>query len=215
MNASALVDGLVFYVVFVYSTTFHEAAHAWMALRGGDPTAYRGGQVTLDPLPHIRRERVGMVAVPFLSFLSMGFMIGWASAPYNPMWAHRYPRRAALMALAGPLSNLLLLVVAALAIRVGIATGYLHAPSTWSFTQVAAGTEGFAETVAVALSIAFSLNLLLFVFNLVPMPPLDGGAILPLFLDDRRARAYLNLMWRPTTSMVGLIVAWRVFPRVY
>ena len=97
-----LVSGLQWYLVFLYSTTLHEAAHAWAALKLGDDTAYQGGQVTLDPTPHIRREPIGMVVVPLLSFLFGGWMIGWASTPYDPDWAMRYPRRSAWMSLAGP-----------------------------------------------------------------------------------------------------------------
>ena len=74
-----LADGLIYYAVFLFSTTLHEAAHAWAALRGGDPTAYHGGQVTLDPLPHIRREPVGMVVLPILSVIVSGWL--WPVLP--------------------------------------------------------------------------------------------------------------------------------------
>ena len=91
----------VWYVVFIISLTFHEAAHAFVAHKFGDPTAYYQGQVTLDPIPHIRRSPVGMVIVPIVSFIIGGWMIGWASAPYDPYWADSNRRKAALMALAG------------------------------------------------------------------------------------------------------------------
>ena len=78
-----LVEGLVFYVVFVFSTVLHEAAHAWAALKGGDPTAYEGGQVTLDPVPHIRREPIGMVLVPI--FLAMERIDSSLPGKYSPM----------------------------------------------------------------------------------------------------------------------------------
>ena len=97
--------GLAWYAVLVFSLTFHEAAHAWAAQRGGDPTAYLGGQVTLDPRPHMRREPFGTVLVPLLSFSMSGFMIGWASTPFDPRWALEHPRRAAWMSLAGPAAN--------------------------------------------------------------------------------------------------------------
>ena len=84
MPLAELVDSLVFYVVFLYSTTLHEASHAWAALRGGDPTAYHGGQVTLDPRPHIRREPIGMVVLPLISVLVSGWPLGFASAPFDP-----------------------------------------------------------------------------------------------------------------------------------
>ena len=76
MSSNVLIEGLLWYIAFLFSTTCHEAAHAWAAKRGGDTTAYAGGQVTLDPLPHIRREPFGMVMMPWLSFLSGGWMMG-------------------------------------------------------------------------------------------------------------------------------------------
>ena len=94
--------GLVWFVAFLFSTTVHEAMHAFAAWKGGDPTAYHGGQVSLSPLPHIRREPVGMLIVPLLTSLTRGWAMGWASAPYDPVWATRHPRRAAIMAAAGP-----------------------------------------------------------------------------------------------------------------
>jgi hypothetical protein len=112
--------GGLWYGVFLFSTVAHEAAHAWSALKLGDDTAAKGGQVSLNPWPHVRREPFGMIVVPLLSWFLGGWMIGWASAPYNPEWAKQYPRRAALMALAGPTANLLLVLAAALLIRVGI-----------------------------------------------------------------------------------------------
>lgn len=88
----SLFQGTAWYIVFLFSTTVHEAAHALVALKLGDDTAHRGGQVTLDPTPHVRREPFGMVVVPLLSYFLGGWMVGWASAPYDPEWARRYPR---------------------------------------------------------------------------------------------------------------------------
>src|SRR4249920_2382899 len=128
MDTDALALGVVWYVVFLLSTTCHEAGHALAAKLGGDMTAARGGQVSLNPVPHIRREPFGMVVVPLLSFLAGGWLVGWASAPYSPAWARQFPRRAALMALAGPATNLLLALVAALFIRVGYEWHFFRAP---------------------------------------------------------------------------------------
>src|SRR6187402_2305383 len=103
-DSQMIVDGLMWYFAFLFSTVCHEAGHAWVALRGGDKTAYHGGQVSLDPLPHIQREPFGMILMPWLSFIINGgqFMMGWASAPYDPYWAQQYPKRAAWMSIAGP-----------------------------------------------------------------------------------------------------------------
>ena len=79
MNTPDLALGAIWYLVFLFSTTCHEAAHALVAKLGGDTTAAEGGQVTLNPIPHIRRSPFGMVVVPILSFLVGGWMIGWAS----------------------------------------------------------------------------------------------------------------------------------------
>ncbi|HUT29642.1 MAG TPA: site-2 protease family protein [Sedimentisphaerales bacterium] len=103
----------VWYVVLLVSFVFHEAAHGLAAMKLGDPTAYEHGQVTLDPLPHIRKEPFGMVVMPIISYVLAGWMIGWASTPYDPFWAQRHRRRAALMALAGPAANLILVFTSA------------------------------------------------------------------------------------------------------
>src|SRR5437588_3636929 len=105
LNPELLVFAFIWYVAFLFSTTCHEASHALVAKWGGDDTAERGGQITLNPIPHIRREPWGMVVIPILAFLFFGAMIGWASAPYNAEWQARHPRRGALMALAGPAAN--------------------------------------------------------------------------------------------------------------
>lgn len=209
-----LLHGVAWYVVFLFSLTLHEAAHAWAALKLGDETAYRGGQVTLNPIPHIAREPFGTVVVPLLSFGLMGWMMGWASAPYDPQWAARYPKRAGLMALAGPVANFLLLLLAAIGLRVGLATGYLVPPVAGSFGfdhVVAGGVPGAADGVAVVLSILFSLNLLLFLFNLIPLPPLDGAAVVQLILPDSLSLRYRSFMAQPMFALLGLIIAWRFF----
>lgn len=194
MNPDTLIEGLTWFVVFIFSTTLHEAGHAFAAWKLGDPTAYEGGQVSLNPLPHIQREPIGMVLVPIISFALNGWMMGWASAPYDPEWAHRYPKRAAIMAAAGPAGNLLLALLSGIVIRV-----------------VGAPEGGLGMT----LLVLFYLNLLLFVFNLLPVPPLDGSAILPMFMSDDMARRYRDFLHQPMFSLLGLLLAWRVFPYLF
>ena len=194
MSPDTLIEGLTWFVVFIFSTTLHEAGHAFAAWKLGDSTAYEGGQVSLNPLPHIQREPIGMVLVPIISFALNGWMMGWASAPYDPEWAHRYPKRAALMAAAGPAGNLLLTLLSGILIRT---TGV---------------SEGGFGTVLIVL---FYLNLLLFVFNLLPVPPLDGSAILPMFMSDDLARRYRDFLHQPMFSLLGLLLAWKVFPYLF
>jgi Zn-dependent protease len=212
MNQETIALAAVWYVAFLLSLTCHEAAHALAAHKAGDPTAYEAGQVTLNPIPHIRREPFGTILVPLITFFASGFMLGWASAPYDPRWQQRYPKRAALMALAGPAANIALLLLAGLAIRGGIAAGAFAAPSTLGFSHmVDARTPGLAEGLARFLSIMFSLNLLLGTFNLLPLPPLDGSSVVGLFMSDRAALRFAAFSHNPTFSLVGILVAWRVF----
>lgn len=214
---SDLAGGLIYYVVFLLSTTLHEAAHAWAAKLGGDLTAYHGGQVTLDPRPHIRREPFGMVVLPLISSLASGFPFGFASAPYDPLWALKHPRRAALMALAGPASNLVLVLLSIAAVRIGASAGVFHAPEAVSFGAVVSVADGGSwHAVAKLASVFFSLNLLLAAFNLLPLPPLDGSAAVPLFLRPETARRYQAFLFaNPGLGFVGMLVAWQLVDRVF
>src|SRR4051794_20842391 len=146
MTADVIALGLIWYVVFLFSTTCHEAAHAFVANREGDSTAFDGGQGTLHPLPHIKREPFGMVLFPIASFLMGGWMMGWASAPYDPAWSARYPHRAAKMALAGPGANFVLALLGAVGIYMGLWAGAFHPPASANFTHiVSAAKPGLAE----------------------------------------------------------------------
>ena len=216
---SELVNGLVFYVVFVLSTTLHEAAHAWAALRGGDPTAYHGGQVTLDPIPHIQREPIGMVVLPLISVLVSGWPLGFASAPYDQRWASRHPDRAGWMALAGPGANLVLVLLAAIAINIGLAVGVFSSPESIEFADVTAATGGAGslwDTVGYLIGSVFAMNLLLAVFNLLPVPPLDGSSAVVLLLSKENKPRYQELLWsNPQFALVGIFIAWQVFDLLF
>lgn len=217
MNPDDLALGAVWYVVFLLSTTCHEAAHALAAKLGGDMTAFHEGQVSLSPVPHIRREPFGMVIFPWLSFLMGGWMMGWASAPYDPRWSHRHPHRAARMSLAGPGANLLLALLAAIALRAGMAAGFFEGPRSLDFSHLVEPVGGAGvEAAATILSVMFSLNVLLGTFNLLPIPPLDGWSALGIFLTANGARRLDQFGQRfGAYSILGLLVAWQVFGRLY
>jgi Zn-dependent protease len=203
MTPELLVYGFISYVVFLFSTTCHEASHALVAKLGGDTTAALGGQVTLNPIPHIRREPWGMVVVPILAFLFTHGMIGWASAPFDPLWERRHPKRSALMALAGPAANFTLMLLAVAAWRGGFALGLLRAD---------AAEPNFA---IVTLFVLFSLNLLLGTFNLLPVPPLDGSSGIMLLMTEDTARRYLDWLRGSAYARLGLLVGLLVFRYFY
>jgi Zn-dependent protease len=204
INANTLVFGFIWYVAFLFSTTCHEASHALVAKLGGDDTAEREGQVTLNPVPHIRREPWGMVVIPLVSFLFFGWMIGWASAPFNPEWQARYPRRGAWMALAGPAANFTLMLIAAVLIRVGLSSGWLHS----SLYE----RPGMLDII---LNAFFRLNLLLGIFNLFPVPPLDGSTGIMVFMGQDTARRYMNWLRTTPYRSLGLLAAVLAFRYFY
>jgi Zn-dependent protease len=214
MDVSTVLTGLLWFVAFLFSTTVHEAMHALAAYRGGDATAYLGGQVSLSPLPHIRREPIGMLVVPLLTAFTAGWAVGWASTPYDPAWAQRHPRRAASMAAAGPAGNLLLALVAFGALRVGLAVGVFAAPDHVSFHHLveAAGGSPLVTGIGELLTVLLVLNILLFVFNMLPVPPLDGASAITGVLPERVALLLRAVNANPAVSMLGLFVAWQVFP---
>jgi Zn-dependent protease len=202
LTPETIVLAFISYVVFLFSTTCHEAAHALAAKIQGDETAAMGGQVTLNPLPHIRREPYGMVVIPILSLLVAGRLFGWASAPFDPEWERRYPRRSAIMALAGPVANFTLMFIAAIGIQAGRYFGIFHNPEWGTF-------------VAQVLFVMFSLNLLLGIFNLVPVRPLDGSSVIMLFMQESTARRYLDWLREGNFGLVGLVVVMVSFKYVY
>lgn len=212
------IEAIAFYAVFVFAVTVHEASHAWAAMMGGDLTAYHGGQVSLDPIPHMKRETFGMVILPILTVAMNGFPIGYASAPYNVDWARRYPKRAAWMALAGPASNLALALIAAVLIRIGVGMGSFEAPMSINFRQVTAAVgEGgdLPSAFAMLISLFFSMNLLLFLLNMIPLPPLDGSGAIPLILPADWVETYQRFMQQPTFALIGLVAVFYFFSDLF
>jgi Zn-dependent protease len=204
LTPAVFVSAFITYMVFLFSTTCHEAAHALVAKRGGDTTAALGGQVSLNPIPHIRREPFGMVLVPILSFFFSGGMIGWASAPYDPLWERRHPKRSAWMALAGPAANFTLMLLAAFALRAGRAMELFHPQP-----------NGNADFFLTALVTTFTLNLLLGTFNLLPVPPLDGSTAIMLFMSESSAQKYLDWLRGNSFAIAGLVVGLVVFRQIF
>ena len=189
-------NAILWYVTFVISVTVHEAAHAAVALLGGDRTAYHTGQVSLNPVPHIRQEPLGMVVLPLVSIYLNGWPFGFAKTPYDPIWAHHNPRKASLMAAAGPLSN-----VALAAIAFGV---------LWLVGRVESGSEEAVQRIA--WSFLF-LNVILALFNCIPLPPLDGAGVVKGLARPLRA-FYERLEMLPWIVIVTFIVANWALPSI-
>ena len=165
---------LVGFAIVLVSLTIHEAAHAWSADRLGDPTARLLGRVSLNPIVHI--DPIGTILLPAIAIYSGFPIIGWAKPVPVNMSRLRQPRRDfMLVAAAGPLSNIAQAVVAAVAVRL----------------LFASGTD--ADLLRAVLVSFVTINLLLAFFNLIPIPPLDGGNVLMGLLPDRAADMFLQL----------------------
>jgi len=149
------------YLVIVFSATFHEYAHGLIAYKLGDPTAKYAGRLTLNPLKHL--DLIGTVIIPFISLFSAGAFIGWAKpVPYNPYSLKDQKYGSLKVALAGPAANLLLAVILGLIFR-GVAAGLINNIFSIEFLSL--------------LALIIYINIFLALFNLIPVPPLDGSKI--------------------------------------
>jgi Zn-dependent protease len=212
---SNLIDFPLWYVNFLLAVTFHEAAHAWAAYKMGDSTAYEGGQVTINPKPHIQREPVGMVVLPIITFIQYGYCLGWASAPYNAGWRRTYPKRAGLMALAGPSANLALALFFGVILSLLVNTGFAQIDYFSDNLMSVSSRYFFFSALVDFLQIAIQLNVILLSFNLLPFPPLDGYGILGLIVSKKMSLKLFKFSSHPNAQMGGLLIAFLSFGYVF
>jgi Zn-dependent protease len=198
----------LFYPVFLFSLSCHEAAHAWTANRFGDPTARLMGRITVNPLPHM--DIIGTAVLPIVAILTGAPLIGWGKpVPVNP-YNLKNPRKDELwIAGFGPLSNVVLALLFAAAGRFEL------------FLLDAAGAEnvrGFAATAAGAIyticHMGVQLNLALAVFNLIPIFPLDGGGVIRGLLPERLVHKY-DMISRQSIFLLLILFATGVLKFIF
>jgi len=181
----------IVFIVLLFSLTVHETAHAWTADRLGDPTGRLLGRISLNPLVHI--DWIGTVLFPLIGLLGGGFFFGWAKpVPVNLGRLRRGRTDFMLVAAAGPASNLL----------IAIAASALLAVVPWE--SLLTGSRDVAMPLFTLLSRALTLNVLLAVFNMLPIPPLDGGTVLGGLLPGALARRFDAL--RPYGFLILLVL---------
>lgn len=208
-----LTDIIIWYLAFIFSIVIHEASHVLAAVKFGHPTDYNNDKASLNPLTHFKREPMGTIIIPIISIFLFGWIIGWAKTPYSLRWADSNTKRAGIISLVGPLSNLLLLLLTLTIINLGIAFGMFNPhPFHIQISSLVLATEtDQLELVTKILSIMFSMNLILFVFNILPFPPLDGSGIPLIFLNSKRGKRYLEIVRKPAFSIIGLFASWIFF----
>lgn len=204
MDELTLVQRIVVWILpVVFAITVHEVAHGWMAKQFGDKTADQQGRLTLNPLKHI--DPVGTIIVPGLLLITMtGFIFGWAKPVPVDARNFKNPKKAMMIvALAGPLSNLLMAFVWAMLVRLGVVINVEFVSMPLIYTGVA----------------GITINLVLALINLLPIPPLDGSRVLSGLLPDYWAWRYnqlerygfLILLLLLATNGLGLILAYPMY----
>jgi Zn-dependent protease len=205
---------LIAYLVFLFSTTLHEFGHAKVGDHLGSRLAADHGLVTLNPIAHIKRSPFGMVLMPILGVVYFGWPwpIGWASVPYDPAWAARNPRKEAFMSLAGPAGNILLALLALGLGKVLLATGVLRiSEAATTLTRLLEPGDGNFNTprgaLAYGLGAMLFMNIALGIFNLLPIPPLDGSGVVEGFFPRQTAPLFDKLRKVPLLSMLLYLLA--------
>jgi len=198
-------------IVFLFAISFHESAHAWMANRCGDPTARMLGRISLNPIKHI--DPIGTVVLPLFAMFTGIPVLGWAKpTPVDPRNFRNQVRDDILTAVVGPISNfivasaaLIVLVMIALTSQVGSAIvniiPYVY-PS--QLEVLAAQTNSLLMPASLLLYDLMVINIVLAVFNLIPVPPLDGSHVLRHFLPAPMLRAYDTVGWLGLIALVYL-----------
>ncbi|MBI5214382.1 MAG: site-2 protease family protein [Ignavibacteriae bacterium] len=206
--------------IMLFSIAFHEAAHGWMANRLGDPTAKQLGRITLNPVPHI--DPVGSIIVPLISLLVSGrVFIAWAKpVPVNPMNFSNYRRDDMLVSIAGPVSN----IIMAFACTVIFILLSQFAPDSYSPFEKDSLASSAWDYLLMMFGGGILLNVGLAVFNMIPVPPLDGSHVLASYLPESVAEQYENIgffgiflvvmlmNWQPFASVVYNVVAALALP---
>ena len=205
-------DLILYFVAFILSLSIHEAAHATTSYWFGDDTARLQGRISLNPMVHI--DPIGTLAIPLLGFLTVASglppLIGWAKpVDVNPLrWRNKDLANITVSA-AGPISNLLLAIICFIPLKVMLLQGtvvpsFMQGGRFNMVTPIAEGS-GWLMPICTFLSVMLLLNVSLAVFNLIPIPPLDGSHVLETFLPESFRPLYDQIKPYSFFILIGLL----------
>ncbi|MDY0340736.1 MAG: site-2 protease family protein [Coriobacteriia bacterium] len=196
--------GILELAMFIPAIVLHEVSHGYVSYRLGDPTAKMKGRLSLNPIKHM--DLFGTVLLPLMLWASGAPVFGYAKpVPINPGYYKDYRKGMMLTGLAGPTTNLTLAVVSGLLVRMLLPLGDLATGTTADATFTVLGW------VVYALYFFSQINLVLMFFNLIPIPPLDGSRVLPLFLSDKALMKYHQVERYGILIFFGLLL---LVPRI-
>ena len=217
------VDILFKLIVFLFAISFHESAHAWMANRCGDPTARMLGRISLNPIKHI--DPLGTIVLPLVAMLTHIPVLGWAKpTPVDPRNFRNQVMDDILTSVVGPISNfviasgaVLILAVVSLTSQIGhdIVHNMPWAYLTNNLDVLAAQTNSWLMPISLLTYELMVINLVLGVFNLIPVPPLDGSHVLRHLLPEPVRRVYDTMGWFALLALVyfgGNFLGRLIFP---
>ena len=217
------VDIVFKLIVFLFAISFHESAHAWMANRCGDPTARMLGRISLNPIKHI--DPLGTILLPLVAMLTHIPVLGWAKpTPVDPRNFRRPVLDDILTSVVGPISNfivasgaVLILVAISLTSQIGhfIAQNMPGAYWTNNLDVLAAQTNSVLMPISLLVYELLEINVVLVIFNLIPVPPLDGSHVLRHLLPEPIRRVYDTMGWFALLALVyfgGNFLGRLIFP---
>ena len=216
------VDILFKLIVFLFAISFHESAHAWMANRCGDPTARMLGRISLNPIKHI--DPLGTILLPLVARLTHIPVLGWAKpTPVDPRNFRNQVMDDILTSVVGPISNFVIasaavLILAAISFTSQIGRAIVHVmPIVYpnNLDVLAAQTNSWLMPISLLTYELMVINLVLGVFNLIPVPPLDGSHVLRHLLPEPVRRVYDTMGWFALLALVyfgGNFLGMLIFP---
>lgn len=195
--------------MFLFSLSFHEASHAWTSEKFGDDTGRHQGRITLNPIAHI--DPIGTILFPLIMMFTSVPLLGWAKpVQTNPLLWRDKTRANISVSAAGPISNFILMAFTFIVMKVLILAGVLtfnrqYRIYPYDVIGSSAGQPAFVQPLALFLGVMLMLNLALGIFNLIPIPPLDGSHVFEELLPYQMQQAYAQIRPYGFLLLIGLI----------